>query len=121
MHRSVCAMTSPESGRDTLAVGTSSNVPGGLALARPSGSRRGRRATRHLRQGLTRVLLPRRSSGTVVRRHLLDFLHRHLDRRLQLVSAPPGYGKTTLLVDFAHEARDQGRPVCWLTLDDSDV
>ncbi|HVG96160.1 MAG TPA: BTAD domain-containing putative transcriptional regulator [Chloroflexota bacterium] len=70
---------------------------------------------------ITKVLLPRRRPGTVQRRHLLDFLHRHLDRRLQLVIAPPGYGKTSLLVDFAHEAREQGLPVCWLTLDASDA
>src|SRR3712207_2893642 len=70
---------------------------------------------------ITKVLLPRRRSGTVPRRHLLNFLHRHLDRRLQLVVAPPGYGKTTLLVDFAHEARDQGLPICWLSLDESDA
>ncbi|HEX2326874.1 MAG TPA: AAA family ATPase, partial [Chloroflexota bacterium] len=67
------------------------------------------------------MLIPRRRPGTVRRRQLLDFLHRHLDRRLQLVVAPPGYGKTTLLVDFAHEAREEGLPVCWLTLDAPDA
>ncbi len=35
--------------------------------------------------------------------------------------APPGYGKTTLLVDFAHEAREQGLPVCWLCLEGADA
>ncbi|HEX2186917.1 MAG TPA: BTAD domain-containing putative transcriptional regulator [Chloroflexota bacterium] len=62
-----------------------------------------------------------RRQGTVRRRRLLDFLHRHLDRRLQLVVAPPGYGKTTLLVDLAHEVREQGVPVCWLSLDEADA
>lgn len=70
---------------------------------------------------ITKVLLPRRRQGSVPRRRLVDFLHRHLDRRLQLVVAPPGYGKTTLLVDFAHEAREQGVPVCWLSLDEADA
>src|SRR5262245_3888919 len=70
---------------------------------------------------VAKVLLPRRRPGVVRRRRLLDFLHRHLDRRLQLVIAPPAYGKTTLLVDFAHEVREQGVLVAWLTLDDPDV
>ncbi|MGH2350366.1 MAG: hypothetical protein ACRDJN_01975, partial [Chloroflexota bacterium] len=68
-----------------------------------------------------KVLLPRRQRGGVARQRLLDFLHRHLDRRLQLVVTPPGYCKTTLLAAFAHEVRDQGMPVCWLTLDAADA
>ncbi len=70
---------------------------------------------------LTKVLVPRRRRGFVSRRRLLDFLHRHLERRLSLVIAPAGYGKTALLVDFAHEVRAQGVPVCWLTLDRDDA
>jgi ATP/maltotriose-dependent transcriptional regulator MalT/DNA-binding SARP family transcriptional activator len=40
-----------------------------------------------------------------------------LGRKLMLVTAPAGYGKTTLLVDFAN---DVNLPVCWYTLDESD-
>src|SRR5439155_5498628 len=58
--------------------------------------------------------------GDVVpRRRLLDFLHEHFDRKLLLVCAPAGYGKTTLVTDFAHEL-EGNVPVCWYTLDASD-
>src|SRR5687767_2201246 len=69
----------------------------------------------------TKILVPRRRERTVERRRLLDALHRGLDQRVQLVVAPAGYGKTTLLVDFAHEARAGGVPVCWLTLDEHET
>jgi len=39
-------------------------------------------------------------------------------RRIAVVTAPPGYGKTTLLVDFAQSLDG---PVCWYSLDERDV
>lgn len=65
----------------------------------------------------TKVIIPKRTPGVVRRPRLLDFLHENLERKLLLVTAPAGYGKTTLLVDFAS---DVDFPVCWYTLDEGD-
>ncbi|GAB4409714.1 MAG: BTAD domain-containing putative transcriptional regulator [Anaerolineales bacterium] len=62
----------------------------------------------------TKILIPRRRPDFLRRQRLIDFLHSRIDRRLLLVSAPAGYGKTTLLVDFAN---DTDLPVCWYSLD----
>jgi ATP/maltotriose-dependent transcriptional regulator MalT/DNA-binding SARP family transcriptional activator len=66
---------------------------------------------------ITKVLLPQRRGDVLTRQRLLDRLYDMVDRKLVLVSAPAGYGKTTLLVDFAH---DLEHPVCWYALDRSD-
>jgi ATP/maltotriose-dependent transcriptional regulator MalT/DNA-binding SARP family transcriptional activator len=44
-------------------------------------------------------------------------LEQGLERRLTIVSAPAGYGKTSALVDFAHHSPV---PVCWYTTDERD-
>ncbi len=66
---------------------------------------------------ITKLRVPRRRSDLLPRHRLVDFIHTHLDRKLILVSAPAGYGKTTLLIEFAH---DTELPVCWYTLDPFD-
>jgi LuxR family maltose regulon positive regulatory protein len=66
---------------------------------------------------ITKVLLPRRREDVLTRQRLLNRLYDMVGRKLVLVSAPAGYGKTTLLVDFAH---DLEHPVCWYALDRSD-
>ena len=56
----------------------------------------------------------------VARPRLVERLAPEAGRRLTLVSAPAGFGKTTLLVKWARDQADKGRPVAWLSLDDDD-
>ena len=64
-----------------------------------------------------RLVVPRRHVGTLRRTRLLRQLRSARDRDVISVVAPPGYGKSSLLVQWATE--DVG-PVAWLTADDSD-
>jgi ATP/maltotriose-dependent transcriptional regulator MalT/DNA-binding SARP family transcriptional activator len=61
----------------------------------------------------TSILLPKRRADTLSRKRLLDLLYDLLDQNLIIVTAPAGYGKTTLLVDMAHQL---DMPVCWYTI-----
>src|SRR5687767_2339815 len=60
---------------------------------------------------------PRLTEDLVARPRLTERLERGLTRRLTLVAAPAGFGKTTLLAAWAAAAV---RPVAWLTVDESD-
>jgi LuxR family maltose regulon positive regulatory protein len=66
-----------------------------------------------------RTKLHRPPVGTlhVHRQHLLERLNKRLHRPLTLVSAPAGYGKTTLVSCWL-KACDF--PVAWLSLDETD-
>lgn len=66
---------------------------------------------------ITKVLLPRRHPDIVRRQRLIDCLHQNVNRRAQFLFAAAGYGKTTLLVDFAS---DVNIPVCWYSVDSFD-
>ena len=65
----------------------------------------------------TKLHLPRPRPGFVPRPRLAVALGEGLARRLILVCAPAGSGKTVMLADWARSA---GRPVAWLSLDAAD-
>lgn len=62
-----------------------------------------------------KLTAPLLQPGVVTRNRLLDVLDE--TRRLCLVVAPAGWGKTTLLTEWARQAGDH---VAWLTLDETD-
>ena len=68
----------------------------------------------------TKLHVPKLRRGLVARPRLLERLRRGADSRLTLVSAPAGFGKTTLLAEWLHEASAVDRCVAWLSLDPSD-
>src|ERR687898_2597340 len=56
----------------------------------------------------------------VARPRLTARLEREASRKLTLISAPAGFGKTTLLVEWLKEREDGDQSVAWLSLDEGD-
>jgi len=72
----------------------------------------------------TKLYIPPARAGLVPRRRLVDALNAGLGlgpggfaRKLTLISAPAGFGKTTLLSEWIGRG---GRPVTWVSLDEGD-
>jgi LuxR family maltose regulon positive regulatory protein len=65
----------------------------------------------------TKLLIPPPQRALVSRLRLIEQLNRVLDKKLTLVSAPAGYGKTMLLSVWANECPV---PLAWLTLDEGE-
>ena len=67
----------------------------------------------------TKILAPKRRPGAVRRARLHQRLQANLDRKVQVLWAPAGYGKTTLLSESLSDAPNLA---CWylLTHDDKD-
>lgn len=65
----------------------------------------------------TKVSIPSVRPGSLSRCRLIRILDEAVRTHLTLVCTPAGFGKTTLLAGWAHEARV---PVAWLSLDEAD-
>ena len=65
----------------------------------------------------TKIIIPRRREQLLSRQRLLNMLEDLLEHKLIVVAAPAGYGKTSLLVDFANHSEF---PISWLSLDSMD-
>ena len=65
----------------------------------------------------TKLYIPAPRPDAVLRAGLIARLNEGLHRRLTLISAPAGFGKTSLVSAWSSGC---GRPVAWLSLDDAD-
>ena len=65
----------------------------------------------------TKLYKPPLRSELVSRPHLVERFNAGLKHKLTLITAPAGYGKTTLLSECVHSGQ---MPFGWLTLDDGD-
>ena|SRR5579859_120604 len=64
-----------------------------------------------------RLAAPRRPADLLLRSRLVDFIHENVYRKLVLITAAAGYGKSTLLSAFAAETDE---PLVWLQLAETD-
>jgi LuxR family maltose regulon positive regulatory protein len=68
----------------------------------------------------TKLHMPRGRRGLVARPRLAERLSRGTESALTLLSAPAGFGKTTLLTQWLAPDPADGRSVAWLSLDPRD-
>jgi len=68
----------------------------------------------------TKLQVPRRRRDLIARPRLSERLTRGAESALTLVSAPAGFGKTTLLADWLAAPAANGRSGAWLSLDQRD-
>ncbi len=66
---------------------------------------------------LTKLYIPPPRQKVVLRPRLIDRLDESLQSKLTLISAPAGFGKTTLVSEWAAIS---GHPIAWLSLDEGD-
>ena len=68
----------------------------------------------------TKLYAPRPRPSLVHRPRLSERLNRGVESKLTLVSAPAGFGKTTLLAEWLASVPADGRSAAWLSLDQGD-
>ena len=65
----------------------------------------------------TKLYIPTPRAKIVLRSRLIDRLNNGMERRLTLISAPAGFGKTTLVSEWIASCE---KPIAWLSLDEGD-
>ncbi|HEV2580613.1 MAG TPA: transcriptional regulator, partial [Ktedonobacteraceae bacterium] len=65
----------------------------------------------------TKLYIPRHRPNVVSRPRLIERLNESLHRNLTLISAPAGFGKTTLVSEWLAGGH---RPAAWLSLDEGE-
>jgi len=68
----------------------------------------------------TKLHVPKGARGLVPRQRLRERLTAGAGSALTLVSAPAGFGKTTLLTDWLAAVPGEGLAAAWLSLDEAD-
>ena len=68
----------------------------------------------------TKLFVPPVRRGLVPRPRLADRLGGEQQPRLTVISGPAGFGKTTLLAAWAEATSASGRPVAWVSLEESE-
>jgi LuxR family maltose regulon positive regulatory protein len=72
---------------------------------------------------LTKLFIPENRPELVSRSHLVDQLNNGLHHKLTLISAPAGFGKTTVVTNWLHSQQGDEEPpflIGWLSLDEDD-
>jgi len=65
----------------------------------------------------TKLFIPPLRESTIARSRLFEEINRGLTGKLTLITAPAGFGKTTVLSECAHHWQ---RPISWISLDPGD-
>jgi LuxR family maltose regulon positive regulatory protein len=68
----------------------------------------------------TKLAIPPARASLVERQRLMTRMAAGLRRKLTLISAPPGFGKTTLLSAWRASAEGRDVALAWVSLDDGD-
>ena len=65
----------------------------------------------------TKLFIPPLREGTISRPKLIELVNKNIKKKVMLVSAPAGFGKSTLLAEWVAQSK---LPVAWISLDQSE-
>src|SRR2546421_10548244 len=68
----------------------------------------------------TKLYIPRLRPNVVIRPRLIERLNQGLHRKLTLIAAPAGFGKTTLISEWVEGIERPRTRTAWLSLDEGD-